>query len=493
MEMRRTDVVRTTRGDLTGLLTEDDIGIYLGIPYAKVPAGERRFLPAVLPDRWEGVRHCDSYGASPMQNELDHSLDRLWTKEFIVSVEDFSEDSLTANIWAPVHGKNMPVVVYCYGGGFTIGGSSCEIYDGSAFARQGIIYVSFNHREGTLGTLALEELEEMNPDHRSGNQILSDEICLLQWIHENIAAFGGDPENVTIWGQSSGAIEVQYLLTSPLTQNLFSKAVIMGFVAYAEEMFMIRELRHEAGLLKGREILDAFGGTLEELMQCPARRILELPAYGRLTIGGYAIDTDFRSAILAGAGKDKPVLIGTVPGDALMVPMSRIHGNDQLEKFRTLMPQSLPAFEKIYGLPADDPGVWDDALRCMLLQFGEARNQIQAAPTYLYHFSYVMPGPDSALFGAFHSCEVPYFHDHFSDFRKDYWKEEDYALGGYANELISGFIKTGVPSDPAFKATDGNSLFHISGSAHNDMESMEPQKKQLWKDIVAELAAAEVK
>ena len=487
MAVSLTDLVSAPAGKLRGIRTGKGVNLYLGIPYAVPPVGDRRFLPAELHGGWEGVRECTAFSASPAQPGLDHSWDILWSAEFVVSVQDFAEDSLTLNIWAPEGGENLPVVLYFYGGGFVCGGSSCEIYDGQALAEKGVIYVTFNHREGNFGTFATEELAAMSPGGRAGNQLLSDGVCALRWIHENIASFGGDPNNVTIWGQSSGAIEVESLLVNPMAKDLFARAIVMGYEVWAEKLF--RKPLNNAPLAEAfarcSGMLRESGMTLRELQSAGPDKVLALPQFDSLTIGGFGIDADYRTALASGWGGTKPVLLGTVPGDTMMIPF--FHSPSELlwENVHRLFPEHGGELEALYQGGGITKEFRSDAMKSVMLGAAAARMAAGAGPTFLYHFTHALPGPYADRFGAFHSCEVPYFTRRFTDLRKDYWQEQDFRLGDFCSGLAARFIQSG---QTGFAPTDGTTVFHIDAKRQEE-EPFSQEKKEVWLKCIEELYA----
>jgi len=218
--------IKVDGGFISGTVNKDkDIHIFKGIPFAAPPLGELRWKAPQPVIPWTGTRACTAFGASPMQaSPVPFSM---WTSEFLIPKEPISEDCLTLNIWTGAKSDNeqRPVLVWIYGGGFASGGSACPIYDGEAMAKKGIIFVSINYRVGIFGFFAHPELTKESPAHASGNYGLLDQIAALQWVQRNIASFGGDPEEVTIAGQSAGSMSVNCLVASPLAKGLFNKAI----------------------------------------------------------------------------------------------------------------------------------------------------------------------------------------------------------------------------------------------------------------------------
>src|SRR5450631_2066351 len=191
---------------------ENGLTVYRGIPFAAPPLGDLRWRAPQPAAPWDGVRQADKFAPQCVQS---------------IKPETTSEDCLYLNVWSPaksVHAK-VPVLVWIYGGGFSVGGTSVPVYSGEVLARKGVVLVSIAYRMGALGFLAHPELSAESPQHVSGNYGLLDMIAGLQWIKKNIGAFGGDPDKVTIFGESAGGIAVSQLCASPLTKGLFEGAI----------------------------------------------------------------------------------------------------------------------------------------------------------------------------------------------------------------------------------------------------------------------------
>ena len=210
--------VRTDAGPVQGTV-DDGLTIYKGIPFAAPPVGDLRWRPPQPHAPWKEVRKADQFAPACMQVPI------VLPAFGLVSVT-VNEDCLYLNVWTPAKSANekLPVMVWIYGGGFTIGATSLPQYDGANLARKGVILVSVAYRLGQFGFLASSELSKEQGGH-SGNYGLLDQIAGLQWVKKNIAAFGGDPHRVTIFGESAGGISVRMLSASPLAKGLFSGAI----------------------------------------------------------------------------------------------------------------------------------------------------------------------------------------------------------------------------------------------------------------------------
>src|SRR5690348_7123272 len=217
-------VVKTDAGVVSGTV-KDDVHIFKGIPFAAPPIGDLRWKAPQPVQHWTGVKVCDKFSASPMQ--ASPAPFSMWTEEFLIPKEPIGEDCLYLNVWTGAKSakEKRAVLVWIYGGGFQSGGSACPIYDGEAMAKKGIVFVSINYRVGVFGFFAHPELTKESGNNASGNYGIMDQVAALQWVQKNIAAFGGDPKNVTIAGQSAGSMSVNCLVASPLAKNLFQKAI----------------------------------------------------------------------------------------------------------------------------------------------------------------------------------------------------------------------------------------------------------------------------
>jgi len=224
-------VVDMPAGAVRGV-REGDANVFRAIPYALPPTGERRWRPPVPMPRWDGVRSAQRSGVACMQPAMAAGP---YNRGSI----PMDEDCLTLDITAPANARNAPVMVWIHGGTLIWGTAHSKMYDGREFAKRGVVLVSINYRLGVLGYLAHPELSRESEEDVSGNYGLLDQIAALRWVQENVASFGGDPRNVTIFGESAGALSVEYLLVSPAARGLFHKAIVQS--GY---LFTMPELRH---------------------------------------------------------------------------------------------------------------------------------------------------------------------------------------------------------------------------------------------------------
>src|SRR5215471_14518465 len=266
------DKIKVEGGYISGLANIDgDEHIFKGIPFAAPPVGELRWKAPQPVQPWSGVKVCDKFGPSPMQAKPVPF--NVWTEEFLIPKEPISEDCLYLNVWTAAKSskEKRAVLVWIYGGGFVSGGSACPIYDGEAMAKKGIVFVSINYRVGIFGFFAHPELTKESGNNTSGNYGLMDQLAALKWVQNNIAAFGGDPNDVTIAGQSAGSMSVNCLVASPLAKNLFKRAIGESGASFTNGNSNLQKAEDEgvkiAQSLNASSIADLRMKSPEDLMQ----------------------------------------------------------------------------------------------------------------------------------------------------------------------------------------------------------------------------------
>lgn len=296
--------VKVTGGIIQGTVL-DDMTVYKGIPFAAPPVGENRWKAPQPVVPWEGVKDATKFGKGPIQGSGKET-------------EEFSEDCLYLNVWTPAKSPKdkLPVLVWIYGGGFSMGSSAFN--DGSELARKGVILVSMNYRVGQLGFFAHPELSAENPEGVSGNYGILDQIEALKWVQENIAAFGGDPEKVTIFGESAGGISVSMLCASPLAKGLFRGAISQSGGSFGpprEDPYpgenMMRLADAEKDGVKFAERLGA--ASIDDLRAMdPSRLGLPFTLAGGAwpVVDGYVIPDDQYLLYDAGKFNDVDILVG---------------------------------------------------------------------------------------------------------------------------------------------------------------------------------------
>ena len=296
--------VRTESGQVSG--SGSDVIAFKGIPFAAPPVGDLRWKPPQKAASWSGVRACTAFGDDPVQ-----------MPNIEVRGPKISEDCLTLNVWTPAPGAGkLPVMVWFYGGGFQLGSGSIPIYEGEALARKGAVVVTVNYRVGIFGFMAHPALTRESPNHSSGNYGFLDQVAALKWVRENIAGFGGDPNNVTIFGESAGAVSVAEHLLSPLSKGLFHRAILQS-PAILRRNYTLADAEKAAVAVVGDDIAALRAAPAAELFPKGFQiggppGALTAPQPVRMITDGWAFPEDERAALLAGRFAKVPMLIGGV-------------------------------------------------------------------------------------------------------------------------------------------------------------------------------------
>ena len=395
--------------------------IYKGIPFAAPPVGELRWKEPQPVVPWEGVKVADTFGPGAMQAKHDSS--NPWTSEFYWEDPEFSEDCLYLNVWTPAPGKagkKLPVAMWIHGGAYTGGWGYEPEFDGKVWAEKGVVLVTVNYRLGIFGFLNHPFLADESPNHVSGNYGILDQVAALKWVHANIAAFGGDPDNITILGQSAGAGSVKTLVSSPLTGDLIKKAIIQsgGGVnvrpagAPAQPAGSMMDFAGSAWKAvfdwAGYDTLEKMrAASTEDIFTLAARYAAEtgtrLPLGTRPVVDGYLSTESFDDAALEGRIKDIPYMI---------------------------------------GYTRDDMGNPEEGIR----RFCDLRNTA-GKPVYAYQFAHALPDDEAGshdMKGAFHSSELWYMFKSLDRGDRPF-TQADWALAEHVVSCWTNFAKTGDP------------------------------------------------
>ncbi|MDG4666614.1 carboxylesterase/lipase family protein [Mycobacterium sp. 236(2023)] len=411
--------VKTASGTVEGF-TRDGVNRWRSIPYARPPVGPLRYRAPQPVHPWPGVRHCHGFGyCAPQQ--------RMYTILAPGKYQPTSEDCLTLNVVAPEDsresaGEPLPVMVFIHGGGYLLGSSATPVYDGASLARKGCVYVSVNYRLGALGCLELSSLStpEVTIDD---NLFLRDLVMALRWVQENIAAFGGDPDNVTIFGESAGAHAVATLVATPDAKGLFARAISQspasGMIGSADvaEDYAARFAR-QLGAVDGDGARKVMSARPADLVDAMDRLVLEGQ---RDMLGAFAIGPTFGTpylpadpveAMRSGTAHRVPLIVGTNADEGRL-----------FTRFLKLLPTSEPAIERLLGhlepearqqilaaypgYPASDACVrfgGDFIFGSAVWQIAQAHSQW--APTYVYRYDYATAALRLSGMGATHATEL---------------------------------------------------------------------------------------
>lgn len=394
---------------------------YRGIPYAKAPVGELRWKAPQEPDAYEGVYEAKTFACRAMQDEGSMPP---WDKDFYddpAYIPERSEDCLYLNIWAPKEAKDLPVAFWIHGGAFMGGNCSEKEFDGVEYARRGVIFVSIQYRLGIFGFLAHPWLTE--EAGTSGNYGILDQVAALKWVHENIASFGGDPDKITIFGQSAGAMSVQTLISSPLTDGLISRAILQSGGSYGEGLSRDLTLQQQ----------EEFGSAFPKILG--ASSLEEMRA--KTTEEVYAAVGPFMQETAPKAGG--LFLTPNIDGKVLTKGYNATFDADEIKKVPYML-----------GSTKDDIGAGPEG--GLLLKgakaFSQKLEELGRDPAYVYYFKRDLPGDAQ---GAWHSSELWFTMGTLNRCWRP-WTPADMALSAQMLDQWTQFMKTGSPNGEGLPA-----------------------------------------
>ncbi|MFT3976107.1 MAG: carboxylesterase family protein [Sphingomonas bacterium] len=455
--------MRTQAGILRGTVAADGrIAAYKGIPYARPPVGPLRWRPPAPASAWRGIRDASAFGHACIQPPSSPA------GLYYGGMATTSEDCLTLNVWAPVGARKLPVMVWVHGGALTGGSSSEPLYDGAGLARRGIIVVSINYRLGVLGYLAHPALSAESPEHVSGNYGTLDQIAALRWVRTNIAAFGGDPAQVTIAGESAGGLSVIELLASPKARGLFSKAITQSGYMPAYRLLHDEGYGLPSAEVAGEALGRAAGlRTAADLRAAdPAVLFKAGLATGWLpepAIDGVVLRRQMADTFARGEQARVPVLAGFNEGEIrsllfLMPPHVPDSEAAYVADVRRRFGARADAFLAIYSgrePRADAMASMRDGIYGWAAQNVARRQAAVGQPAYLYYFRHSTPAERARDLAAFHASELPYV---FGQVGADAalgpnWPRpplipEEARLSEAMMRYWASFVRTGVPSAP---------------------------------------------
>ena len=410
---------RTETGTVRGV-DAGVVDIYRGIPFALPPAGALRWAPPQLANHWSGARDASENGpACPQRMNPDGSPNGGGASGAI------SEDCLYLNVFAPSHAHKAPVMVWLHGGANTQG--SGAIYDMKPFARDGVIVVAINYRLGAFGFFAHPALtRQANRDEPLGNYALMDQLAGLRWTKRNIAAFGGDPNNITVFGESAGAMDILALLALPSAKGLFNRAILESNIGWGDAASLAE--REQAGLqLATRLGVAGANASVDALRAIPMAALVNAPAGARSIVDGRMVTEATGEAWDKGHILDVPLIVGANSYEASL--------------FRAQQPRA----DMLTNEEGVAPARWI------------ARQQSGGAPAWLYFFSYVRDSERARAIGAAHGSEIAFAHDTLARPNLAPPPAGDQAVATLMHSCGVAFAKTGKPdcaSGPAWPAYD---------------------------------------
>ena len=462
-----TGAVRTQFGQVSGVYTANGkVEVYAGIPYAKPPVGELRWTPPQDPEPWEGVRECTSFAPMSMQTTnlpiYDTLVRLIGYSELTISLKDnyrppVSEDSLYVNVWKPAGEQHdLPVLVYIHGGSLQTGQPWYKDYNGATFAENGVVTVNMGYRLGVFGFYADEELLEK--DGTTGNYGLLDQIKALQWVQDNIAAFGGDPNNVTIVGESAGSVCVDALCVSPLAKGLFRRAILeSSTVSGVNPPHSYRDF--ESALRSGASLKARYNSSsVEDLRKLDASTLVgELSSQHHITIDGYVLPASPYELRKQGVHNEEALLHGfnlEESGPFILFGKANLKNYESKIRtyFRDVADDVLALNPASTNAEADK--YWAEVYGAVFFNYPHyCLNRLaveEGIPTYEYLFS-----KDNRSLGSWHSGELIYAFGRIPEKSKLY-SEADRSLSSLMNSYWVNFAKTGNPNGEGLPVFEQN-------------------------------------
>ncbi len=447
------EAVEVDGGRISGSVDEG-VQSFKGVPYAAPPVGDLRWRPPQPVVPWDGVRQCDQFSSICPQS--DYPAGSIYRS----APQPKDEDCLYLNVWTPVAkaSEKLPVMVWIHGGGWTRGSGSNPVYDGASLAKRGVVLVTINYRLGAFGFLAHPELSQESEHGVSGNQGILDTIAALQWVQRNIEKFGGDPDRVTIFGESAGSWSVNVLLATPLAKGLVHRAIGQSGARFRpaprlDEASGGLQSAHDEGL----EFAKTCGAdSLAELRKLSADEIVEASFRTQLTIDGRVFPDSIESTYAAGKQLRVPVIVGSNADEmtslsnpamnpktveAVMTVMTQRFGAERLEKFK-----------EIYGVHDDASAAkaflhagGDAGFAAGMRQWARLSDKA-GTDSYLYYFTHVPPGFGSSYLGAHHAAEIPYVFDNAIGSERRPYTETDQQLADQIAAYWVNFARSGDPN-----------------------------------------------
>jgi para-nitrobenzyl esterase len=484
--------VRTDSGLIEGTASADGrISVFKGIPYAAPPIGELRWKPPQPVARWQGVHTATTFGARCTQGRIYDDM---------IFRDEMSEDCLYLNVWVPraTAGARLPVMVWTYGGGFQSGSASEPRQDGEQLAKKGVIVVSMNYRLGVFGFFSHPELTKESAHHASGNYAFLDQVAALQWVQKNIAAFGGNPRNVTIFGESTGSFAVSALMASPLSRALFQRAIGESGAFFTADSQGLELMPLAESERHGSAFAESLGATsIAALRAKPADEVLQAALKARPmrftpNLDGYLLPRDVAAIYADGQQSHVPLLAGWNADEirsSVTLAKDKPTAKTVPELVRARFGEHADAILKAYAAESDADVIESAAALNSDMFIGystwkwlEMHLATGTSPVYRYSFDQAPPIPPDTIMngvavtardiGARHAGEIEYVFGALDSVPKVTWRPEDRTLSDVMMTYWTNFAKTGdpngagVPKWPAYDAKSGYQVQHLSADVH---------------------------
>lgn len=478
-------IAETNYGKVRGFHSDkDNLDLFLGIPFAKPPVGDLRWKAPQEMDDWEGVKETTEFGPAPMQTNVFGDM--------IYRGKGFSEDCLYLNIWTPEasENKSLPVLVYFYGGGFVAGSGDEPRYDGTSLAQKGIVVVTVNYRLNIFGFFSHPDLSAEAPYRASGNYGLLDQNAALKWVSENIENFGGDPEKITIGGESAGSISVSGQMASPMSKDYLAGAIGESGASIKPTLAPVPLKEAEQVGVDFMEKMEY--NSIEELRALSAEELYKVyQESGRFgfptVIDNYFLPKPLPEIFRNEEQAQIPILVGW--NSAETGAQGLMQGKDYTDEnykgvLKELYPDSYEEVLKLYPSGSKEQ-IEESATQLASDRFiaystwkwFDLQRRYSNQPVYRYLFGQIRPAakpnPDYHPIGARHASEIEYFLGNLERIDNPNLKDVDFNVSDTIQEYLANFIKTGNPNGqglpewPSAKASEANPPVMIMGSEFN--------------------------
>ncbi|AVR44498.1 carboxylesterase [Christiangramia fulva] len=477
---------------------QSDLDLFLGIPFAKPPVGDLRWKAPQEPDEWQGIKKTTEFAAAPMQTNVFGDM--------VYRGKGFSEDCLYLNIWTPnaSENKSLPVLVYFYGGGFVAGSGGEPRYDGTSLAQKGIVVVTVNYRLNIFGFYAHPALSAEAPYHASGNYGLLDQNAALKWVSENIENFGGDPEKITIGGESAGSISVSAQMASPMSKDYLAGA--MGESGASIKPTLAPVPLSEAEKIGVEFMKKTSYNSIEDLRALSAEELYKVyQESGRFgfptVIDHYFLPKPLPEIFRNGEEAQIPLLVGwnsaEVDGQGIMQGKEYNEENYK-NKLKELYPENFEEVVELYP-SGNTKKIRESATQLASDRFiaystwkwFDLHRKNSEEPVYRYLFKKIRPAakanPDYTPIGAAHASEIEYFLGNLGRMDNPNLKEIDFKISDTIQQYLANFIKTGNPNGaglpkwPSAEASDVTPPVLIM-DAEFETQDAENDKRYLFLD-----------
>lgn len=491
--------VRIDSGVIEGAdATDTGVRAFLGVPFAAPPVGGLRWREPQPVAPWDGVRDARKFGPRPMQGSI--------FSDMVFRDKGPSEDCLYLNVWTPARsaGAKLPVMVWIFGGGFEAGGTSEPRQDGGHLATKGVVVVSMNYRLGVFGFFSHPELTAESGRGSSGNYGLMDQTAALRWVQRNIAAFGGDPANVTIFGESAGSYSVSAQMASPTARGLFHKAIGESGSLVGTRRIPAHVIALAAAERNGVEFAGMMGAkSIADLRSRSSRAVLRAALDDKAlkdgaVVDGYVLPKDVYSIYAAGGQAHIPLLAGWNADESRVYAVfgsKRPTAKSFADSVRVEYGDLADAVLRLYPAGTDEEAVrsagdlaGDRFIVSSTWRWIEMQLTTGDAPVYRYQFDRVVPMPPgtvingkpatSADVGSPHAGEIPYVFGALSSSNRDApWQPEDMALSDTIATYWSNFARTGNPNSkdapvwPRYLAKDNYPVMHLDVAVRAEPEA----------------------